>query len=102
MLDARATWYDMVAVELWNGAKGDYEKQRLPELEREITCLQITPEVWQAARTLAQECLQAGQTVPSADLVIAACAFVHQAGIEHCDAHMDFILKVHSTGKKKT
>jgi hypothetical protein len=31
MTDARAAWCDMVAVELWNGAKGNYERQRLSE-----------------------------------------------------------------------
>ena len=95
MLDARAAWCDMVAVELWNGARGDYEKQKLSELEREISCLQTTPEVWRMARALAQKCRQAGHTVPSADLVIAACALAHHAGIEHCDNHMDSILKAH-------
>jgi predicted nucleic acid-binding protein len=100
MVDARAAWCDMVAVELWNGARGDYEKQKLSELEKEIICLQITSEVWRTARILAQKCRQAGRTVPSADLVIAACALTNHAGIEHCDAHIDFIFKVH-TGKRK-
>jgi predicted nucleic acid-binding protein len=91
----------MVAVELWNGARGDYEKQKLSELEKEIACLETTPDVWRLARRLAQECRQAGQTVPSSDLVITACALSHQAEIEHCDAHIDFILKVHAAGKRK-
>ncbi len=101
MTDGRAAWCDMVAVELWNGAKGDYERQKLAELEKELTCLQTTPEVWRMARMLAQKCRQAGQTVPSADLVITACAFYHEAGIEHCDAHIDFIVEVYSAGKRK-
>ena len=40
MTDGRAAWCDMVAVELWNGSKGDYERQKLSELEKEITCLE--------------------------------------------------------------
>lgn len=100
MIDGRAAWCDMVAVELWNGARGDYEKQKLKELEKEITCLQTIPEVWQKARMLAQKCREAGQTVPSADLVIASCALFHRAGIEHCDDHMNFILKVSALEKK--
>lgn len=94
MVEARAAWCDMVAVELWNGARGTYERQKLAELEREITLLQTTPEVWKAACALAQRCRLAGKTVPSADLVITACAVIHNADIEHCDSHMDFILKV--------
>lgn len=101
MIDGRAAWCDMVAVELWNGARGDYEKQKLSELEKEITCLETTPDVWRKARILAQKCRQAGRTVPSADLVIAACALFHHAEIEHCDAHIDFILNTYSSGKRK-
>lgn len=101
MTDGRAAWCDVVAVELWNGAKGNYEKQKLAELENEITCLQTTPEVWRMARVLAQKCRQAGQTVPSTDLVITACAIYHKVGIEHCDTHIDFILEVYTAGKRK-
>lgn len=101
MTDGRAAWCDMVAVELWNGAKGDYEKERLSELEKEIACLPSTPEVWQKARLLAQQCRIAGKTVPSADLLITACALAHHAGIEHCDAHINLILKVHTASKRK-
>ncbi len=94
MIEGRAAWCDMVALELWNGARGEYEKQKLKELEKEITCLQTTQEVWKTAKVLAQKCRQAGQTVPSADLVITACAVSHHASVEHCDEHIDFILKV--------
>lgn len=96
MVEGRAAWCDMVAIELWNGAKGDYERQKLSELDREITCLQITRETWQKARVLAQKCRLAGRTVPSADLVIAACAISYHAELEHQDDHMDFILTVNS------
>ncbi len=101
MIDGRAAWCDMVAVELWNGARGAYERQKLSELEEEIICLETTPEVWQTARLLAQRCREAGQTVPPADLVIASCALANNAEIEHCDNHIDFILKVHREEKRK-
>ena len=96
MVEGRAAWCDMIAIELWNGARGDYERQKLSELDREITCLQITRETWQKARVLAHKCRLAGRTVPSADLVIAACALSHNAEMEHQDDHMDFILTVNS------
>lgn len=101
MIDGSAAWCDMVAVELWNGARGAYERQKLSELEDEIICLEATPEVWQTARLLAQRCRDAGKTVPSADLVITACALANNAEIEHCDSHIDLILKVHREEKKK-
>lgn len=101
MVDGRAAWCDMVLVELWNGARGDYEKRKLAELEKEMASLAATAEVWDAARSLARKCRQAGHTVPTADLVIAACALEHHAGIEHCDSHMELILKTHSSGRQK-
>ena len=97
LIDGAAAWRDMVAVELWNGARGAYEKKRLLELEKDILCLPTTTEVWFMARRLAEKCRGAGMTAPSADLVIASCALIHGADIEHCDEHIDFIINL---GKK--
>ncbi len=94
LLDDLAAWCDMVAVELWNGARGDYEKRNLKALDAQITCLPTTAEVWQLARSLAQKCRDAGHTIPSADLVIVACGRFHDAAIEHCDQHFDLIAEV--------
>jgi predicted nucleic acid-binding protein len=88
-----AAWCDMVAAELRNGARGDYEKRKLLEIEKQIICLPTTTEAWQLARSLAQRCRKAGHTVPSADLVIAACGLSHYVAIEHCDEHVDLIIK---------
>ena len=101
MIDGRAAWCDMVLVELWNGARGDYEKRKLAELEEQMICLETTSKVWDTARSLARKCRQAGHTVPTADLVITACALTHNADMEHCDGHIDLILKVHSQSKPK-
>jgi len=92
LLNGSASWCDLVAVELWNGARGDYEKRKLMELEKQITCLPMTREAWQIARSLAKRCRKAGQTVPSTDLVIAACGLSHDVAIEHYDEHFDLII----------
>jgi len=94
LINDLAVWCDMVAVELWNGARGGYERKKLGELESEIECLPTTGEAWNLARKLARECRSAGKTVPSADLVIAACALFHNVGIEHCNEHIDYILQL--------
>ena len=94
LLNDLAAWCDMVAVELWNGAMGDYERKKLLEFEDHFTCLPTTAEVWQMARTLAQRCRKAGYTMPSSDLVIAACGLSHDVAIEHCDDHYDLIVKL--------
>jgi predicted nucleic acid-binding protein len=93
LIEGQAAWCDLVSLELWNGARGDYEKKKLSELEKEITCLQTTDEVWRLARELAKKSRDAGKTLPAADLVISACGLFHKVEIEHCDQHFDFILK---------
>lgn len=101
MIDGRAAWCDLVAVELWNGARGDYEKQQLRDLEKEIVCLQTKPDAWQTARSLARASRRAGKTVPAADLVIVSCALSHGSLIEHCDSHIDVILDIHKANKRR-
>lgn len=98
--EARAAVCDVVLVELWNGARGEYERRKLLELEKDVTCLETTPKAWTTARELARKCRKAGEAVPTVDLIITACAVEHRAAIEHCDAHIDTILKVHTSGKK--
>jgi predicted nucleic acid-binding protein len=93
LIDGTAAWCDMVAVELWNGARGQYEKKHLAQMEKDIPCLPATKEVWALAREMARKCRQAGLTNPSADLLITACALFHRATIEHCDSHIDSILR---------
>ena len=95
LVNGEAAWCDMVALELWNGAYGDYEKEQLAKLESEILCLSTTDDVWSLAKTLAKQCRGKGQTVPVADLVIGACAFMHDAELEHSDAHFETILEAY-------
>ncbi len=95
LVNGEAAWCDMVVLELFNGVYGDYEKEQLAELEREILCLPTTDDVWSLAKTLARQCRGKGQTVPAADLVIGACAFMNNAGLEHSDAHFETILEAY-------
>jgi predicted nucleic acid-binding protein len=92
VLDGEAAWCDMTAVELWNGTRGAREKRELAELEKEIILLPVNAGVWQVARKLALRCREAGFTLPTSDIVIAACAAHHKAELEHCDRHFDKIL----------
>ena len=94
LLDGEAAWCDMTAVELRNGARGDREKRDLAELEKEITLLPVNAKVWQLARKLALACREAGLTLPTSDIVIAACATHHRLGLEHCDHHFEKILPI--------
>lgn len=94
VLAGEAFWCEMTMVELWNGARGAREKTELSALEKEITLLPIHAPVWKTARELARRCRQAGLTVPSSIVVIAACALNHGVELEHCDRHFDKILPI--------
>ena len=98
LIEGQAVWCDMVSLELWNGARGEYEKKKLAELEKEIPSLPTTDGVWRLARVLARKSRDAGKTLPAADLVISACGLFHKVEIEHCDQHFPFILQTHKLG----
>jgi hypothetical protein len=95
LIEGEAAWCDLVAVELWCGAVGEHEKSKLFDLEKEILCLPTTDDVWNLARELARRCRAAGTTVPSTDLIVAACALFHGAKLEHCDSHFETILRIY-------
>jgi predicted nucleic acid-binding protein len=94
LIEGQAAWCDLVSLELWNGARGGYEKKKLAELEKEIILLPTTDKVWRLARELARKSREAGKTLPASDLVISACGLFHKVEIEHCDQHFDFLLKL--------
>jgi predicted nucleic acid-binding protein len=89
--DDSAGWCDLVAVELWNGVR-PREKRALEQLEEAVTHFALSTEVWQKARLLALRCREAGLTVPSADVIIAACAANYGLELEHQDSHFEKIL----------
>lgn len=90
----RAAWCDLVAVELWNGARGAPEKRKLAQFDDNLICLETSAAVWKKARELARLCRGAGRTVPASDIVVVACALGHGVALEHCDAHIEEVLKL--------
>ncbi len=93
-LEGRAAWCEMVRLELWNGVRGERERQILKRIEQDITRLPITPEVWEKSIALSQLCRRIGKTVPSTDILIAACAWHHGVEIEYCDHHFSILQTV--------
>ncbi len=87
----RAAWCDMVRIELWNGARGLTERRTLESYDDAVQLLPTTDAVWARARVLAQRSRAKGLTLPSADLVIAACAWEHGVEMEHDDAHLKML-----------
>ena len=81
-----ACWCPIVQLELWNGARDGREQQALRHFAAVLPDLPIDADVWSAAYDLARRARRRGVTVPSADLVIAACAHHHGTGLETADA----------------
>jgi len=94
LINGYATWCEMILLELWCGATGEYEKSKLKEMTSELECLPITKEVWKYSFTLAEKCRKKGHTIPSTDLVIASCALFYKVELEHCDDHFDIVYKI--------
>jgi len=87
-----AAWCDLIAVELWNGVRVGSERKALDLLEAELTSFPLAATEWKLARKLAFHSRQAGITVPTSDIIIAACAVAHGLELEHCDKHFDNIM----------
>lgn len=83
----RACWSPVVRLELWNGARGLRQKNALREFEQVLPELDMPAEAWDIACDLARRARAAGLTVPTTDLLIAACARHHGVEIESTDAH---------------
>lgn len=61
----------------------------LRDLERALPELMIDEAVWAASFELARRARAKGITVPATDILIAACALHHGAGIETSDSDFD-------------
>ena len=86
----QACWCPLVQLELWNGARREREQGVLREFASALPELSIDEAVWREAYDLAKRARARGITVPTADLVIAACARHHGAALETADT--DFAL----------
>jgi predicted nucleic acid-binding protein len=85
--DHAAVWCDVIRIELWNGMAGEAEVAIMNRLEELVEPLPIDEEVWKASVDLTKRARAKGLTVPSADLIITACAWRHRAAIDSCDKH---------------
>ena len=84
----------MVRLELWNGARGAHERRVLTDLQKELPELATDAHVWTKACDLAREARRQGKTVPSTDILVAACAFHHSVELEHADSHFEVLKSI--------
>ena len=86
-----ACWCPIVQLELWNGARGDTERQVLTEFAAVLPVLALDDAVWVAAYQLARRARRRGVTVPATDIAIAACAERHGAILETADKDFELL-----------
>jgi predicted nucleic acid-binding protein len=89
-----AAWCAPVRLELWRGVTNDAERKTLRRFEALLPDYEITAETWARAIRLADRGRAAGVTAPLADLLIFACAKLHDLEIAHDDEHFDALVKV--------
>ena len=89
-----ACWCPPVRLELWRGVTSDAERKALRRYEALLPSYEITAEVWERAIALADRGRAAGVTAPLADLVIYACAKVHDLDLAHDDAHFESLARI--------
>ena len=92
--DGRAAWCDIICLELWHGARGKPERAALGEFQRTLTCFAVDQQVWRVATRLATRARDVGLTAPTADLIIAACAFHYKLPMVHTDKHLTALEKL--------
>lgn len=98
--DGDAALCEMVLLELWAGAGNIREQAVITRLAADLEMLPIDAHVWQRAWALARTCRAAGVTVPTTDLLIAACADHHGVDLLERDAHFAQIARARKKGKK--
>ena len=89
LLAGDAAWCPVVRLELWRGVSTDAERRTLRLYEARIPDYAITPAVWEEAFDLASRGRRAGVTVPVADLLVFACAVVHELDLAYDDQHFE-------------
>ena len=77
---AEAALCPVIIVELWMGAGSEKDRSDVAKLEKALPRLEIHSSVWTRANRLSQLCRRHGTPVPASDVIIAACAFEHDAG----------------------
>ena len=91
LMAGEAAWCPMVRLELWRGVSTDTERKRLKAYEAALPDLPITDAVWTLACQLGEQARRLGATCNAPDLIIAACARLHGAKLEHSDSDFDRI-----------
>ncbi len=100
VLDPAAHLAEPVLFEVLRSARP--EEARLLEAQFDVLpCLPTPKDLWQRAIALGQACRQAGRTVFSLDLLVAAVAMHHDAVVVSFDADFEAIASVSALRLKR-
>jgi len=83
----------IIKLEILGGAKTEAEYKRLKNRFDALDTVATDDDLWQNASDLAFNLRRKGVTVPSTDIVIAACAIHARATLVHADKHFDSIAR---------
>lgn len=89
-----AAWCGPVRLELWPCARGAAQLSFLNRLAALVADLEVSMAVWEDAIRLATRARAAGAVFPFPDLLILACARVHEVELLHRDKHFDRLAKL--------
>ena len=87
--DGAAVLCTVVLAELWMGAGSKKDQDDLTDLGAVLRCFPMTDEVWECSFRIARVCRAKGTPLPSSDLMIASCAFIHGAKTLAKDKHFE-------------
>ena len=82
----------MILLELCNGARDRYQKDKIRQLESTLILLPIDTQTWERSKEVAVICRGKGLSMPVTDLIIVSVALRYDVPIVHADRHFDLIL----------
>jgi len=89
-----AAWCAPVRLELWAGVGREPEGRALRHYAAALPDFPINQTIWDAAEQMAERGRRKGLRAPAMDILIAACARHHGVGVEHDDAHFDWLMEI--------
>ena len=97
----RAVLCPVIWAELWIGVVGKREEVVLSHIREVCGWLEMDAAVWESASLLGRVAKRQGLNCPLADVLVVACARYHEVDILHRDKHIDSLLAISKTSRRK-
>jgi predicted nucleic acid-binding protein len=93
LLANRAAINAIIRLELLTGANNEAQYAELDDALRGLPLIELSAPVWAEAERLRFRLRRAGHLIPVPDVVIGACAIIHQCELFHGDRHFDVMAR---------